>query len=372
MHSVRIFAQLNFLMHPDYEKIKRLLSFRNIILPVLLGIVAALYLLLRNFDISALEQAAWVKQSYLWLGFAVIMIVLRQLAYMYRIRLLTDCRLSWRKSFDVIALWEFASTVTPTVVGGSAVAVYIVHREGISTGRSTALVLITAFLDELFFVVVMPLIWLFTGSAALFRIQAQASGWYTGWGISGIFWAGYGIIILITLLIAYGIFFNPHGFRRLLIRLFKIRMLRRWKDTAAQTGDDIVITSAELKGKPVSFWLKAFLSTSVTWSARFLIVNAMLMMFVPVADHLIVYARHMMIWIILLVTPTPGGSGVAELIFGGFLGDQIPGGLSQPLAVLWRLMTYYPYIIVGLIILPMWLKRVFGKTAVAAKANLPS
>ncbi len=72
---------------------------------------------------------------------------------MYRIRLLTDKQLSWRNSFHVIMLWEFASSVTPpSIVGGSAVALFIVTKEGIKPGRATAIVMITALLDELFFI----------------------------------------------------------------------------------------------------------------------------------------------------------------------------------------------------------------------------
>ena len=60
------------------------------------------------------------------------MVVIRDLGYMYRIRVLTDKYLSWRKSFDVIMLWEFASALTPSVVGGSGIAIFILNREKIN------------------------------------------------------------------------------------------------------------------------------------------------------------------------------------------------------------------------------------------------
>jgi hypothetical protein len=66
-------------------------------------------------------------------------------------------------------------------------------------------------------------------------------------------------------------------------------------------------------------------------------------------------------WIILLISPTPGGSGVAEFIFSDFLGDFITSeSWYAPLAFFWRLISYYPYLFIGAIILPVWLKKVFS------------
>jgi len=62
-------------------------------------------------------------------------------------------------------------------------------------------------------------------------------------------------------------------------------------------------------------------------------------------------------WLILLMSPTPGGTGVAEFAFEGFLTDFIPLGLAASLAILWRFISYWPYIFIGVIVLPKWLKR---------------
>ena len=61
-------------------------------------------------------------------------------------------------------------------------------------------------------------------------------------------------------------------------------------------------------------------------------------------------------------SPTPGGSGVAEYAFPLFLGDFIPDGLETALGLLWRLLSYYPYLFIGFIILPFWIRRVYVKS----------
>jgi len=50
-----------------------------------------------------------------------------------RIRALTDQELSWRQSFNVIMLWEFASALAPGMLGGGFVfAIFILNRERIN------------------------------------------------------------------------------------------------------------------------------------------------------------------------------------------------------------------------------------------------
>lgn len=338
------------MQNPDVG-IKKLFSLRTILLPILLGFGAGLFIVLQNFDSETLKSIQWTPVSYLWIVVLLVLIFLRQWAYMYRIRLLTDKSLSWKRSFYVISLWEFASAVTPTVVGGSAVAVYIINRENISAGRSTAIVLITAFLDELFFVFMVPFLVLWGSYEQIFHF-AMGQGQVQ----SGVFWMGYTIIVGITMLIGVGIFIKPRAVGKLLKALGNFRLTSRWKDAMRGMAYDLEVTAKELSDKSFVFWCKVMGATILTWSARFLVVNVLILLFTGWADHLLIYARHLMIWVLLLVTPTPGGSGVAELIFGYYLGDLIPAGLVHPLAVVWRAVTYYPYILLGIIVLPIWVR----------------
>ena len=86
--------------------------------------------------------------------------------------------------------------------------------------------------------------------------------------------------------------------------------------------------SKEYKNKSLSFWSKAIGSTYFSWMARFLTVNFLIMAFVSGADQVLIFGRQLVMWVILLISPTPGGAGVAEFVFSGFLGDLIPFGLA--------------------------------------------
>jgi len=354
----------------EHRRILSIFRFHRVMIPVLIGLGVAAYLVFRDFDPAPFYRIRWTHYSFLWLIIAVLLMATRDIAYMYRIRLLTDNRLSWRKSFDVIMLWEFSSAVTPSVVGGSAVALFIVSKEGISPGRSTAIVMITAMLDELFYVVMVPLVIILVGTSQLFVSKQSFLFANTQLGVQGVFIIGYVAILIFISIISYGIFIKPRGFKWILLRFFKIPFLRKWRYQAGQAGDDIITTSKEMRGKPILFWAQAFLATFLSWTARFWVVNFLILSITPVGQHFLIYARQLIMWVILLISPTPGGSGVAEFVFSDFLGDFIPFGLTAVLALLWRLISYYPYLFIGAIVLPNWLKRVFGKKEKEQAASL--
>lgn len=348
-------------MTDHQKKILSVFKFKRIIIPIILGLGVASFLLYKSYDPEVFKNINWRWQSFFWLFLAVVLMATRDVAYMYRIRLLTDKQLSWRKSFDVIMLWEFGSSVTPSVVGGSALALFIVNREGINFGKTTAIVLTTSLLDELFYVLFVPIVIIIAGTRNLFLSDASFGFLNSNFGSFGIFILGYLFILILISIIIYGIFINPRGLKWLLIKIFKLPYLRRWLISAAKTGDDLIVTSREMKGKSIWFWLKAFGSTVISWSARFWVVNVMILAFSPVNNHFLIYARQLVMWVILLISPTPGGSGVAEYIFSDFLGEFIIPGLAPGLALLWRLFSFYPYLFIGAIILPGWLKRVYSQ-----------
>ncbi len=314
---------------------------------------------------DTLKNIDWTWYSTFWIFMALIAMAVRDLAYMYRIRVLTDNDLSWRQSFHVIMLWEFASALTPSIVGGSGVAMFILNREKIKLGKSTAIVLVSALLDELFYITMVALVLLAIGTGNLFPVSMEKTILGITFGTQGIFWLGYGFIFVLTTAIMIGVFVVPRAFKYLLLQVFRIPFLRKWRYSVIETGDDIITTSKELKGKPFSYWAKSLGATYVSWIARYAVVNLLILAFVSstspllnsIQDHVLIYARQLVMWVIMLISPTPGSSGVAEFAFSGFLQDFIPLGLAGALALLWRLLSYYPYLFIGAFILPRWLRN---------------
>lgn len=293
--------------------------------------------------------------SFIFLFMAIVMMVVRDLGYILRIRLLTDKQLSWRQSFRVIMIWEFASAMTPGIVGGAAVAMFILNREGINLGRSTAIVLITALLDELFYIFIVPLTILVAGTSVLFPSFISTAFLGITFNPYTLFFIAFSIIVLIVIFLLVAIFIAPYWFKNFLLFFCRLFFLKRFRDRVAKTGDDIITASKEFKGKSMKFWTQVFGATVFSWMGRFLVINCLILAFAPMADQLLIFARQLSMWVILLISPTPGGSGIAEFAFSGFLSDFIPFGMVAILAILWRLISYYPYLLIGALILPKWI-----------------
>ena len=139
-----------------------------VIIPVLIGIGAVVWLFWGEFGNFNWNAVNFTSGAIAWLLLAVVAVAAREMGYMWRYRRLTDGDLSWLQSFKVCMLCEFTSAITPTAVGGSSMAMIFMNREGINLGRGTALMIITLFLDELFFVISCPIIVAFTPFDSLF------------------------------------------------------------------------------------------------------------------------------------------------------------------------------------------------------------
>jgi len=314
-----------------------------------------------------MAEIQWTGTVFFFLFLALLTVLVRDLGYMYRIRVLTDKFFSWKESFQVIMLWELSSALTPSVVGGSGVAVFIMNREGLSLGKSTATMFVTALMDELFYIIMVPLVFLIAGSTGLWPDSIFG---LEGAKIKWIFWGGYLFLCSLTVIIVFSLFFFPEGFKKILIRIFSLKFLRRWIRHVVQLGNDIIISSQELKGKAPSFWIKAAGSTFFSWTARFFTLNFVIMAFMCTwnnmncLDHLYVYGRQLIMWIYVLIGITPGSSGIAEIALAAFFEDTvITAQYVAIVAIIWRALTYFPYLFIGSAVLPKWLSRTALKKA---------
>jgi uncharacterized protein (TIRG00374 family) len=304
---------------------------------------------------DALQQINWTSHSFLWIIIALLFTIGRDFFYMVRIRLLTHRELSWKSSLHVILLWEFASALSPGVVGGAGVAMFILNREKIALGRSTAIVFVTTMMDNLFYVLMIPFVFLFIDAEQLFPAQTVGQT-----SVHWIFWIGFAAIFAACLFLFSAIFIVPSLASWFLRNLFSLPILKRWKEKAVQTGKDIELSSAELRKESFIYWVKVFLSTCGSWISRYLVINALLHAFLTlgIIEHVVILGKQLVLWLFMLVSPTPGGSGVAEYAFGELLTSFSQSGLLLvALAILWRLISYFPYLFIGVLLLPRWLKK---------------
>lgn len=346
-------------MDQNQKTILKSFSPIKVLIPVVLGLGATAWLFIKDDKLGDLKSIA--DANMWWMAAAVLVLIIRDFGYIYRIRSLTDKFLSWRNSLDVIMLWEFASAVTPSVVGGTTVATIILNKEGIPLGKSLAYVMLTAVLDNMFFIVAAPIALLATQGEVFPTFGLDPSD------ISKLkmaFYISYSLIALYTFLMIYALFVKPRAFKWLLLKITSIGFLRKWRVSAFQHGNEIIWASQQLKGKNTAYWTRAILSTIFVWCARYFLLNCLIAAFtdVTLAEHALIISRNLIFWIVMLIAITPGGAGIVEMAFPSFFGLFL-GGFSNVVVVLYRLITYYPYLVLGSIFLPKWIAKVFGRQA---------
>jgi len=249
-------------MKLNSKEIFKTLNPNKVWIPIALGIAIVVYLFYSDPDMTPEKLKLIFEANFGAIIVAILVLLARDAGYVYRIRTLTDKNLSWTSSIYVIILWEFASAVTPSVVGGTAVAIFILHKEGINLGKALAYVMLTAILDNLFFVVASPIVLALTP-------DIFPSGSRMGY----FFFTSYGLIALYTLIMCYALFIRPRAFKWFLLKVTSIRFLRQWRYAAYERGNEIIWASSQLKGKASDFWIKIIAATIFIWTSRYLIAQ---------------------------------------------------------------------------------------------------
>ncbi len=337
--------------------------------PILFGLSIVWYMLYSDLSTSefaikrALGKIDWGLSTLGWLALALLMMVIRTVAYMWQLRCLTDRRLTWRACLQIMLLWEFFAAVTPSVIGGAAAAIFMLVKERIRFGKSAAIVFTIIFLDDVFYLMILPAVSLFVEHGEIFAPLKGKSDVIGASMIAG-FWSAYGVTLAYVVFLLFSLFIWPQGINKWLKRVFMLPVMKRWRRRGIAMANELLLSARELRDKSTYFWLRAWAATALAWTSRYMILNCILAAFAPIPlgwhEHLLTFSRQAVLFMLMVVAPTPGSSGVAEAGFSWLFWDMTPAGLTLVLAVLWRLISYYPYLIIGVPVMTHWVRRVYG------------
>ena len=336
----------------------------RIIIPILIGIGVVGYMMWKQFDPEDFAQINWNGHVLFWVTASLTLLIIRHIAYATRLRILSDRQFSWKKCIELIFIWEFSSAVSPTSVGGSAVALFVLAQEKLSTAKTATIVIYSAILDTIFFVGTLPILLIAFGPEII-RPNLDTFNVMDGWGYAFVF--AYLLMLTYGSIFFYGLFINPIPMKKLLVGFTRIRLFRRFRHKAIELGNDLIIASREIKFRSWKFHLSAFLSTATAWSCRFLLLNCLIIAFVDTTpmdfnSQMKLYARLETMFVVIAFSPTPGGAGFAEATLFGFTSDYISRkGLALVVAFIWRLFTYYAYLLIGSIIIPNWIRTIINE-----------
>lgn len=381
----------------DLKKLVNSVSPWKIILPIVLGLGLVAYMLIANFNAEEFKKINMTAHTYFWIAMAAAFVCIRHFCYMIRLRVITEGQFSWRKCFDLIVIWEFSSALTPTSVGGSAVSMFVISREqGMTAGRTVMIVLYTVVVDTFFFLTMLLIFFGIFGARAIFPECNSLSDLLNhNWAKA--FLGAYAFMFIYGSVVFYGVLVNGNALRRFLMALFSLPLLNRFKKGIESFTGDMVAASSQMGGKGWKFHLGAIGATAGAWMSRFMVLNCLILAFVTFSDNptvkehydklmineldynivtqqVFIYAREQAMYVLMAVIPSPGAAGGAEFAFLAFHADYLPAPqlvdgkeviptLSIIISTIWRLLTFYSYLIFGAIVVPRWVASLVAKPA---------
>lgn len=267
-----------------------------------------------------------------------------------KIRFLEGRTISWAGAFRIVLSWDFASAITPSTIGGAPLGIYAMTREYIPLGKASAITMYTLLLDQIFYVMIIPVL-IIAGFYLEVIPEALGAIGKSAMGFVYISLLAYGLVL------AYGVLINPKALKKGVALLFRLPGLRKKWSSVENELDGLVQTSDSLRKQPLSFLLNAYFLSSMAWLCRGALPAIVVLSFLP-ADELMLFLRSFAMSLATLFMPTPGGSGGVEALFVLFLGPLFDREAFIGIAAfIWRLITFYGIIGIGIMVVSWYLNN---------------
>ncbi|NLM37898.1 MAG: flippase-like domain-containing protein [Firmicutes bacterium] len=242
----------------------------------------------------------------------------------------------------------FSGNITPLYSGSVPTQVYLLHQQGISIGKASAIVTIRVTFTSLLVSIGGPfLLFLFRG-----KLLNEI-------GLAGL--AGFLNYIIIAALVFAGILlfllFRPAKGTFLIGKFFRLKPVQKILGPKAETCGQKILSEWEvfraslsaLSTKRIPLLLFVIFLSFCSWLST-LLIAPVVMMALGVNIHGKVFRILLLeyvIYFLLSFVPIPGGSGVAEIGFFSLFAIYLPKHLQAISVTIWRLLSYYLNTLVG-------------------------
>jgi glycosyltransferase 2 family protein len=156
----------------------------------------------------------------------------------------------------------------------------------------------------------------------------------------------------LMLFFAFGLTFRPHALSRLVWNITSLGFLKRFRKGAYRFVRETAATLEQISRLSLGKQLLLHFVTALSYLSHFLAFNVLLWAcgFENV-KHVTILAAQSLLVALSLIVPSPGGAGYFELVLPSVLeASGLPRDAEIPLALIWRVLSYYLYIVIGLFI----------------------
>lgn len=313
-------------------------------------IFVIMYFTIDAKTIQYLSQVTFRPEFFLFFGAAVLLNVLFWFIWGARIKVLSNVvdpnvHISLWEATKIVITNQFLAGITPSLAGGEPVRIYLLNKNGLSTGGATATVLGERLIDAIFILVLVPF------GFFVFKNRIDIELISNGLTI--------GIILFLTGIIFFVLALKyPRKTKDILLWVStRISRISKKKDrsvkVATRIGQEVdnfhnSITLFLTAGK------KSFLSaaglTILLWCTGFMIPSMILLGLGLSPFFVESYAAQALLLIIVMLPTTPGSSGVTELGMAGLYSVLLGVSHQYMLGVfvlLFRFITYHMNVFCG-------------------------
>lgn len=254
-------------------------------------------------------------------------------------------------SYKIAALGKYYDNVTPFATGEQPFQIYYLNKHGVSGSDSVSIPMGKYVIWQLSFVTFTLIVMIFSISLDNFANAGTAvvtTGSWIGFIINS-------ALVFLVGLISISKKVGTKLITGILKLLHKMKIVKNYEkqyNKVIEMVDDYQTTMRKYAKDKLIFFSELFI-TYVTfilhYSLPFLIYSAFygfnFALFFPIMTYCV------MIELTASFLPLPGGTGAAELSFTALFSMYFGGGYLFWAMIIWRIFTYYAYIIQGLIIL---------------------
>lgn len=319
----------------------------SIIISITLSIAIIIAILYLTIDANTIEKLRTIKIRYEFFALAVFLNILYWFLWGERLKVLANAidptvKISLWRSTKIVIANLFLACVTPSMAGGEPVRIYLLNKEGMNIGCSTAAVLGERLIDAFFILLVVPF--------ALFIYKDKLNIGYLSSGL----WVGVIVFILLIILFVYAIL-KPDKVKSFLIYLNKKlnHFLKKQESESkiikkiGNEVDDFHNSMTCFVGERKKALFIASILTVLFWSTGFMIPSMIFLGLGLPPFFVESYAAQILLLVIIMMPTTPGSSGVAELSIAGLYGVLIGSTLLGVFIVLYRFISYHMNLIAG-------------------------
>jgi uncharacterized protein (TIRG00374 family) len=252
----------------------------------------------------------------------------------------------------------WGTLLTPSQAGGGPVGIYTLKRFGTPLPVAMVVTFMSFVATILFFGVLGPLTIYFGAGESL-----EAHGVLGVLSLRELYWLSLGGFITVGAIVLFVVIFP--GVARRLARHIVRWLERRGSEKLAhrievlETGIDRAHEAmvAFFKGRGWLSLLGAVIFTGVAMSNKLLAGFIVLRALDIPAQVVDVLLLQTLIVFLLYFAPTPGGSGIAEVLSAAVMSIYVPRELTPVYVLLWRVMVGYLTVGVGSFVFWRWLRK---------------